>query len=64
MPPRILPQDLEIAQLAVKLRKSAASGGGEMTAIRHAAVLSKTPVREGEAPVVLNAHEPVWLPRD
>lgn len=63
LPPRTLPQDPEIAKLAVRFRKSKHSGGGEMTAIKHAALLSKTPVNETDAPVVLNAHEPIWLSR-
>ncbi|KAF9265396.1 CoA-transferase family III [Marasmius fiardii PR-910] len=41
-------------------------GGGTMTALRHPAVMSKTPVREGRegepsAPIVLNAHRAAWL---
>jgi hypothetical protein len=36
------------------------SGGG-ISAIKHAAVLSKTPVREGGRVDGLNAHEPKWL---
>jgi hypothetical protein len=63
MPSRTLPQDPEMSTMSVKLRQSLAAGGGEMIAIRHAAVLSRTPVGEGEAPVVLNAHKAVWLPR-
>ncbi len=35
-----------------------------MTAVRHAAVLSATPVRQGDAPLRLDAHAPEWLPRD
>lgn len=31
-----------------------------MTAVKHAAVLSETPVREAFAPMVLDADEPVW----
>lgn len=34
-----------------------------ISAIRHSAVLERTPVREGGAPVVLNADSPTWLPR-
>ena len=35
-----------------------------MTALRHSAILSKTPVKEGEAPLALNVNKPVWLPRE
>lgn len=34
-----------------------------LVALKHAAVLSLTPVRVGEAPRSLNAHRPEWLPR-
>jgi hypothetical protein len=71
LPPRILPQDPEIAALAVTLLQ--AKGDKEdstegkplkiMTAIRHAAVLDKTPAREVYAPMALNVHSPSWLPR-
>jgi len=36
----------------------------KITALKHAAVLSRTPVREGEesqAPMVLDAHAAEWL---
>lgn len=33
----------------------------KFTAIKHAAILSETPVREGTAPLLLNAHKPEWL---
>ncbi|KAF9468741.1 CoA-transferase family III domain-containing protein [Collybia nuda] len=39
-------------------------GVHEITAIKHAAILSKTPAKEGrysQAPMVLNAHPPSWL---
>ena len=32
-----------------------------MRAVKHAAVLSATPVHEGEAPMRLDAHRPEWL---
>lgn len=35
----------------------------EMRAIGHAAVLEKTPVREGGTPLGLDAHFPAWLAR-
>ena len=70
MPPRVLPQNPEIAALAVKLCRSRGDKRGSveegpdkfMTVIRHAAVLEKTPVREAEAPMGLNVHSPTWLP--
>lgn len=37
-----------------------------ITALRHAAILSETPVREGVSgfpPMVLDAHRAEWLPR-
>ena len=33
----------------------------ELVALRHPAVLSVTPCVEGEAPLVLNAHEAEWV---
>ena len=75
-PPKVLPQDPEIAALSVSLVQSSedspkdetkANAGKRaqprMTAIKHAAELSVTPVREGEAPLELNTHEPKWLLR-
>jgi hypothetical protein len=35
-----------------------------MTAIRHAVVLDKTPVEQGEAPMGLDVHEAQWLPQE
>ena len=35
-----------------------------MTAIRHAAILSETPVREEGSALRLDVHLPRWLPRD
>ena len=68
LPPRVLPQDPEIAALAVHLTQSKGDREPEktqtlrtMTAIKHAAELSVTPVREGEAPLELNTHSPNWL---
>ena len=66
-PTRVLPQDPETAALSVTWRQVVDSGvAREMTSIRQAALLSKTPVREGqigEAPMALNVHAPVWLHR-
>ncbi|ESK85572.1 l-carnitine dehydratase bile acid-inducible protein f [Moniliophthora roreri MCA 2997] len=57
------PQSEEIRDLSVEWKQS--NGSGRITAIRHAAIMSKTPVRHGRegepgAPLVLNAHGPVW----
>ncbi|KAJ7081361.1 CoA-transferase family III domain-containing protein [Mycena belliarum] len=60
-PPRVFPLDPEIEELSLQWRSP---WGRTMTAIRHAASLSRTPVREGDssqAPIVLDAHSPEWL---
>ncbi|KAF8208643.1 CoA-transferase family III domain-containing protein [Mycena galopus ATCC 62051] len=60
-PPRVLPPHPEIAELSIPWESN---GGSKMTALRHAAILSHTPVREGkssQAPMSLNAHSPEWL---
>lgn len=67
-PRRTLPQAPEIAALAVELKqakgdKAAQEPTRAMTAIKHSAVLSETPVREGEAPTGLDVHLPKWLDR-
>jgi hypothetical protein len=66
-PARLLPQDPEIADLSVTWCKKPGNGvSREVTAIRQAALLSETPVREGqvgEVPMILNAHPAVWLDR-
>ena len=68
-PPRVIPQHPEIAALAVTIPRARGdypldeTRPSKMTAIRHAAVLSATPVRAGEAPLGLNVHKPSWLPR-
>jgi hypothetical protein len=54
--------DHEVAQLSVTW--PTASGQTTVTTLRHPAILSETPVREGEsgvAPMVLTAHEARWL---
>ncbi len=35
-----------------------------MRAVRHAAILSETPVKEADAPMRLDAHSPEWLARE
>ncbi|KIJ17882.1 hypothetical protein PAXINDRAFT_175615 [Paxillus involutus ATCC 200175] len=71
LPPRSIPLDPEISSLSVTLHEG--KGGSKkravegplrtMTALSHAAVLSKTPVKVGEASMDLDRHEPVWLSR-
>lgn len=65
LPQRTLPLDKEIADLSVTWKETSQGKGREMTALKHPAIFSVTPVRDGsdggEAPMVLNAHEPVWL---
>ncbi|KAG6831345.1 hypothetical protein H0H92_011260 [Tricholoma furcatifolium] len=66
-PPRVVPLDPEIEKLSILWRKSEDSESGErreMTAVKQASVLSKTPVKEGlkrVAPMGLNVHKPTWL---
>ncbi|KAJ7242828.1 CoA-transferase family III domain-containing protein [Mycena haematopus] len=60
-PPRVLPLHPEIAGLSIPWKSDS---GRKMTALRHAAILSRTPVREGEnsqAPMSLSAHSAEWL---
>jgi hypothetical protein len=74
LPARVTPPHPEIAALLVTLRQSRVEGddddGGDekprriMRALKHAARLEKTPVREGEAPMRLNMHRAEWLPRE
>ncbi|KDQ11111.1 hypothetical protein BOTBODRAFT_57645 [Botryobasidium botryosum FD-172 SS1] len=66
MPRRTFPPVQEIQDLSSTAphggRKKESVAPVKFTAIRHAAILSETPVREGKAPLVLNAHKPEWLP--
>ncbi|GLB45536.1 putative coA-transferase family III [Lyophyllum shimeji] len=67
-PPRVFPPHSEIVSLSIPWRQSKEGGGRrEMTAVKHAAVLERTPAREGpsgEAPMGLDVHTPTWLPRN
>ena len=66
LPPyAVSPLDPEIAALCttVDVVQRDAGSPQRLTAVRHSAVLGKTRVREGRAPVRLDAHEPVWLDR-
>ncbi|KAH9165521.1 CoA-transferase family III [Lactarius sanguifluus] len=58
LPPRCVPLDPEVDATLV------GEGGGQtMTAIRHAATFSQLKIREGKAPMRLDAHRAEWLPR-
>lgn len=65
----MVPQDPEIAAFSVTLHEAAGDKRDVegplrmMTAIRHAAQLSYTSLKEVEAPMGLDRHEPVWLSR-
>ncbi|TBU46267.1 CoA-transferase family III [Dichomitus squalens] len=61
-------KDQEVAKYSAQVRETRTSrNDGEqkvMRALKHAAVLSETPVVEGEAPMHLDAHSPEWLTRE
>ncbi|KAI0345624.1 CoA-transferase family III, partial [Trametopsis cervina] len=78
LPPRVAPQDEEVAALAVSVYESPSDDEDDeavpgrrrrrrrmrrMSVLRHAALLGSTPVREGEAPMRLDANAPRWLPQ-
>ncbi|TFK48714.1 CoA-transferase family III [Heliocybe sulcata] len=71
LPERTIPLSPEIVALSTTIQECRGSRAGEtdkdarrtMTAIRHAGILSRTPLREGEAPMSLSKHAPEWLPR-
>ncbi|KAG2065767.1 CoA-transferase family III [Suillus decipiens] len=69
LPKRMTPPDTEIAALSVTLHQATGDKRDvegrlrTMSAIRHAAQLSVTPVKDVEAPMCLDRHQPVWLPR-
>lgn len=62
------PPNLEVVALSVTLHEATGDKRDvegplrTMTAIRHAARLSVTPVKDVEAPMGLSRHRPVWLP--
>lgn len=66
LPPRDM-DDPEVSRYTARvLQAKVSEDGGDrksMTAVTHAAKLSATPAREGEAPMRLDAHRPEWLPR-
>lgn len=64
LPERTFPFTSEIDDLSMTWNQ--ADGSRKMTTLREAALLSRTPAKEGqesEAPMSLNAHSPSWLPR-
>ncbi|KAI0061764.1 CoA-transferase family III [Artomyces pyxidatus] len=69
LPPSVYPPDPEVAALSVAIEQEpgddgeGAASGRTMTVLRHAAIMSKTPVKVGRAPLRLNAHRAEWLPR-
>ncbi|KAF8260982.1 CoA-transferase family III domain-containing protein [Lactarius quietus] len=68
LPPRTVPLDPEVAALSTTIERDPGDFGSEegaqrMTAIRHAAVFSRLKIREGKAPMRLDAHRAEWLPR-
>lgn len=72
LPSGTLPWPEELVSRTIQLRQSRMDGTtiedvaelATMTAIAHAAKLSLTPVREGDAPLRLDAHEARWLDRN
>lgn len=68
LPKRKTPQDPEVASFSVTLREATGDKRDAegplrtMTAIRPAVQLSDTHVKDMEAPMGLDRHDPVWLP--
>lgn len=71
LPPRVVPPDPEVAAVSTTIERDRGDfGRGEggvegqrMSVIRHAATLTGLGIREGKAPMRLDAHRPEWLPR-
>ncbi|KAJ3973838.1 CoA-transferase family III domain-containing protein [Lentinula raphanica] len=66
MPTVSFPPDDEVRKLSSDwVQRHHSSEGKKMTAVRHAAILSKTPVKDGlreaTAPMILNSSLPQWL---
>ncbi|KAG7088678.1 hypothetical protein E1B28_012649 [Marasmius oreades] len=60
-----LPQSSSAEEIRALTTTWKTQNGGTMTALKHPAVMSNTPVREGRegepsAPVALNAHRAAW----
>jgi hypothetical protein len=71
LPPRVVPPDPEVAAVSTTIerdrgdfeRREGGVEGQRMSVIRHAATLTGLGIREGKAPMRLDAHRPEWLPR-
>ena len=69
LPPRVMPLDPEIAAVSTTIERDPGDFGrdeGEgqtMSVIRHSATLTGLGIREGKAPMRLDAHRAEWLPR-
>jgi hypothetical protein len=73
LPPRCVPLDPEVAEVSTTIEIERGPGdvgrdgdgqeGRTMSVIRHAAKFKRLGIREGKAPMRLDAHKPEWLPR-
>jgi len=70
LPPRTMPLDPEVAAVSTTIERDpgdfareAGEGQTRMSVVRHAATLTGLEIREGKAPMRLDAHRPEWLPR-
>ncbi|KAJ3996636.1 CoA-transferase family III domain-containing protein [Lentinula boryana] len=65
MPSVSFPPDVEVRKLSSEWAQSFhSSNGTRMTALKHAAILSKTPVKDGNettAPIILDCSSPEWI---
>ena len=66
-----MPLDPEVAAVSTTIERDPGDvrwdgqeqDGRTMTVIRHAASFKRLGIREGKAPMRLDAHKPEWLPR-
>ena len=72
LPERAFPLPREVAGYSITIERDNGDvyapeteqpTGSTMTVIRHAAEMEATKIKEGRAPMRLNAHKPEWLPR-
>jgi len=68
LPPRGVPLDPEVAAASTTIERDPGDfGGGEggqkLSVIRHAVHFSGLRIKEGNAPMRLDAHRAEWLPR-
>lgn len=67
--PRCVPLDPEAAAVSTTIERDPGEVGWDgqdgrtMSVIRHAASFKRLGIREGKAPMRLDAHKPEWLPR-